>query len=123
MAGSDGYLLPVLVGCWDGFLLGVEMRAFMGTSGPWLAVGGEVMTEDFTVDGEIFVDHICNAEVINGVSHNANLIAAAPELLSALQAALEWIDAVPSDVVLPTMPGFDRDWVDQVIDKALGGSQ
>jgi hypothetical protein len=31
----------------------------------------------------------------------------------------EWIDAVPSDTVLPTMPGFDRDWADSVIDKAM----
>ena len=83
MAGGYRCQLSVLVGCGDGCLLGVEMKAFMGTPGPWLAVGGEVMTEDFTVDGEIFVDHICNAEVINGVSHNANLIAAAPELLDA----------------------------------------
>ncbi|BEM64202.1 hypothetical protein SME23J_32290 [Serratia marcescens] len=30
----------------------------------------------------------------------------------------EWIDAVPSEVAasLPTMPGVDRDWVDEVID-------
>lgn len=33
------------------------------------------------------------------------------ELLEALEAALEWIDAVPADTVLPAMPGFDRDWV------------
>jgi len=51
---------------------------------------------------------------------NAHLIAAAPELLEALQAALEWIDAVPSDTSLPAMPGFDREWVNQVISKATG---
>ncbi|MBD3704960.1 hypothetical protein IE992_29045 [Klebsiella pneumoniae] len=28
------------------------------------------------------------------------------QLLSALLAALEWIDAVPSDTVLPAMPGI-----------------
>ena len=28
----------------------------------------------------------------------------------------EWIDAVPADIVLPTMPGFDRDWADEIID-------
>lgn len=31
------------------------------------------------------------------------------DLVSALEAALAWIDAVPSDVPLPCMPGFDRD--------------
>jgi len=36
-------------------------------------------------------------------------------LLKALQDALEWIDAVPADVVLPAMPGFDRDYVDALV--------
>lgn len=40
------------------------------------------------------------------------------ELLFALKAALEWIDAVPSNTPLPTMPGFDRDHVDELIVKA-----
>ncbi|ELI9034677.1 hypothetical protein ACWQEN_003056 [Morganella morganii] len=32
----------------------------------------------------------------------------------------DYIDALPSDVVasLPAMPGFDRDWADEVIDAA-----
>lgn len=37
------------------------------------------------------------------------------ELRDALIAALEWIDAVPSDTELPAMPGFDRDYVDSLI--------
>ncbi|HAT1642364.1 TPA: hypothetical protein I8Y18_003526 [Raoultella ornithinolytica] len=40
------------------------------------------------------------------------------QLLSALIAALEWIDAVPSDTVLPAMPGFDRDEVNELIANA-----
>jgi len=40
------------------------------------------------------------------------------ELLKGLEAALEWIDAVPKSVVLPTMPGFDRDWVNDVVEEA-----
>lgn len=36
------------------------------------------------------------------------------QIIEALNAAMEWIDAVPSDTKLPTMPGFDRDWVDNV---------
>ena len=38
------------------------------------------------------------------------------ELLYFLQAALDWIDAVPEDTQLPAMPGFDRDVVDNLID-------
>lgn len=40
------------------------------------------------------------------------------ELLTALQDALMWIDAVPQETPLPTMPGFDRDEVDALIDEA-----
>ena len=36
-------------------------------------------------------------------------------LLESLQNALEWIDNVPSNTVLPVMPGFDRDDVDNLI--------
>ena len=36
-------------------------------------------------------------------------------LRKALAAALEWIDAVPKTIVLPSMPGFDRDWVDTTL--------
>lgn len=38
------------------------------------------------------------------------------ELVDALRAALEWIDAVPQETVLPIMPGFDRDWVDGLVE-------
>lgn len=58
------------------------------TQGPWVAKGGEVCTEDYEAEGQIMHDHICSCEVVNGESPNANLIAAAPELLEALQDAL-----------------------------------
>lgn len=38
-------------------------------------------------------------------------------LREALIAALEWIDSVPDDTVLPTMPGFDRDEVNYLIER------
>ena len=40
------------------------------------------------------------------------------ELLEVLEAALEWIDTVPSYLGLPTMPEFDRDWANDVIHTA-----
>lgn len=42
------------------------------------------------------------------------------QLLAALSDALEWIDAVPSDMPLPAMPGFDRDAVNELIAAAKG---
>ncbi len=41
------------------------------------------------------------------------------ELKECLEAALEYIDAIPDDVAsrFPFMPGFDRDWVDGVLDR------
>ena len=42
------------------------------------------------------------------------------KLREALTVALEWIDAVPQDTPLPSMPGFDRDWVDSLI-RSRGG--
>lgn len=44
------------------------------------------------------------------------------QLLAALSDALEWIDAVPSDMPLPTMPGFDRDAVNELIAAAKGAA-
>lgn len=37
------------------------------------------------------------------------------ELKTALRAALGYIDALPPDLELPAMPGFDRDWVDSLL--------
>lgn len=41
------------------------------------------------------------------------------DLLELVLAMMEYIDAIPKDAVLPAMPGFDRDWADDVIDRAL----
>lgn len=36
------------------------------------------------------------------------------------RAALAWIDAVPQETPLPAMPGFDRDWAEEVLANANG---
>ena len=36
------------------------------------------------------------------------------DLLEIVDAAFEWIDAIPQDADLPAMPGFDRDWAEEV---------
>ncbi|CAI1579725.1 Uncharacterised protein [Serratia proteamaculans] len=47
------------------------------------------------------------------------------EIVSVARAMRDYIDALPADVVaaLPTMPGFDRDWADEVIDVASREAQ
>ena len=45
------------------------------------------------------------------------------ELTEGAKAMREWIDAVPKNTSLPTMPGFDRDWVDMVIDDTCYSEQ
>lgn len=36
------------------------------------------------------------------------------EALEVIQALREYVQAIPSDVVLPTMPGVSADWMDEV---------
>lgn len=87
---------------------------FKGTPGPWVARGGEVTTADYARDGNVYTDHICNCEVINGSSPNARLIAAAPDLLDQLIRLRNKIaDYHPDD-------DDHLDVVDAVINKALG---
>lgn len=38
-------------------------------------------------------------------------------LREALSMALQWIDALPPDIQLPAMPGFDRDYVNDLLAK------
>ncbi len=93
------------------------MNEFKGTPGPWF----NNETAIHACEGRSYVaEEMSIHRAVDVQIANAQLIAAAPELLEALNMALEWIDAVPSDVVLPTMPGFDRDYVNNVILKALG---
>lgn len=100
---------------------------FIGTPGPWkwFTSNSHMRLSSLSTGRDGDVIHAYTAAdgvpVVNVKWQDAELIAAAPELLEALQAALSWIDAVPNDVTLPTMPGFDRDWVDGVISKAFGG--
>lgn len=40
------------------------------------------------------------------------------DIVQVAEAALEYIDALPEDLQLPVMPGFDRDWANDVIETA-----
>lgn len=108
------------------------MNKFKGTPGPWEIKPEEVDRPYIRIRGTRLGGRFKVANVLSpgydGVHHreadetraNARLIASAPELLEALQMALEWIDAVPSDTLLPAMPGFDRDEVNGIIAKVTG---
>jgi hypothetical protein len=53
----------------------------------------------------------------DGLEHLNALHKEASDLREVARAMREWIDAVPPDTVLPAMPGFDRDWADEIIDR------
>jgi hypothetical protein len=53
----------------------------------------------------------CDGEPYDQMHDAANHI---DHLTRALGWALEYIDAIPKDISLPTMPGFDRDYVNQL---------
>ena len=103
------------------------MTQFKGTPGPWRVSEkrGDLIDirHENNEPGAMSLNLaqvVARQSWLKEAEANARLIAAAPELLEALQMALEWIDAVPSDTLLPTMPGFDRDEVNSIIIKALG---
>ncbi|HEJ7052556.1 TPA: hypothetical protein SMF43_001501 [Serratia marcescens] len=116
-----GFMRPLLV--WRGYWIdeGYVMSGFKGTPGPWEGKEVSICSQDKAGLCLGFLSTGCEVRRAEGLA-NAHLICSAPQLLEALQAAMEWIDAVPQDIQLPTMPGFNRDWVDGIIAKALGRS-
>lgn len=63
------------------------------------------------------------AQLENAALEHAKVAGQRDALLSALTDALEWIDAVPSEMALPAMPGFDRDEVNNLISSIKGGAE
>ena len=56
----------------------------------WVNNRGEVNTADYLVDGGVYIDHICNCEIVGTESPRAEFIALAnPENILALVEALE----------------------------------
>lgn len=62
------------------------------------------------------------AQLENAAIEHAKVAGQRDELLKALTDALEWIDALPSEIALPAMPGFDRDDVNNLISSVKGGA-
>lgn len=97
------------------------------TPGPWYLEFDNCDEEGFLEEAE-FTGAIVGADgegILQVYSKaNAHLASAAPEMYEIITALLEYIDAIPPEVVasLPTMPGVSRDWIESVMAKARGES-
>lgn len=56
----------------------------------------------------------------NALSALAESDSSTAQIVQVAQAAIAYIDAIPKEVAraLPAMPGFDRDWAEEVIAEA-----
>ena len=95
------------------------------TPGPWHVAPrrNEYHSERVFAAGARYIACVGGSDdTVEDQKANAHLIAAAPELLEALEMALEWIDAVPSESAasFPVMPRFDRDWVNELVSNVKG---
>lgn len=111
------------------------MEGFKGTPGPWEIKPEEVDKPYIRVRGKMLGGRFKIANVVtpvhDGVHYkeadetraNANLIAAAPELLEALQKVKSVVDASEHWWMdSPDRGGIDMQAIDAVIAKALGNS-
>ena len=95
------------------------------TKGPWRVRDERIVGADGQTIRMSGVALPCGYVPKNDESFsNMNLAAAAPEMYEIITALLEYIDAIPPEVVasLPTMPGVSRDWIESVGAKARGES-
>lgn len=94
------------------------------TPGPWKVIWDGLLPMICFHDSEFGRDFSVTSVGLQEGRANAALMAIAPDLYEALMDALDWIDAIPNDMVslLPAMPGFDRDAVDRLCAKARGES-
>ena len=95
------------------------------TKGPWRVRDERIVGADGQTIRMSGVALPCGYVPRNDESFgNMNLAAAAPEMYEIITALLEYIDAIPPEVVasLPTMPGVSMDWIGSVGAKARGES-
>lgn len=72
---------------------------------------------DRDADGQTQMSAPLQSPEYDLLSANKRLEEENAALREALTMALQWIDALPPDIQLPTMPGFDRDSVDDLLAK------
>lgn len=67
------------------------MSGFKGTPGPWRAVDKRPYSDGFSIfSGNQYVAFVGDSDGVTDYLSNANLIAAAPELLEALQDVVDY---------------------------------
>lgn len=98
------------------------MGEFKGTLGPWTAVDKRPHSDGFSVfSNDQYIAFVGDSDGATNCKDNANLIAAAPELLEALQVLKR--ELVLSDVDLAYIESHFRPHIDRAraaIAKALG---
>ncbi|HCM5257324.1 TPA: ead/Ea22-like family protein [Klebsiella variicola subsp. variicola] len=74
----------------------------------WVNNHGEVNTADYDVDGGMYIDHICDCEIVGTESPRAEFIALAnPENILALVEALEKAQQVDEELCKLLPPGVE----------------
>ncbi|MEB6655051.1 ead/Ea22-like family protein [Klebsiella aerogenes] len=74
----------------------------------WVNNRGEVNTADYEVDGGVYIDHICNCEIVGTESPRAEFIAMAnPANILALVEALEKAQQVDEELCKLLPPGVE----------------
>ncbi|HBW1643278.1 TPA: ead/Ea22-like family protein [Klebsiella pneumoniae] len=74
----------------------------------WVNNRGEVNTSDYEVDGGVYIDHICNCEIVGTESPRAEFIALAnPANILALVEALEKAQQVDEELCKLLPPGAE----------------
>ena len=95
------------------------MKEFKGTSGPWSAKGCDTIF----APGDIEVAVALNYERIETLCSDVQIIAAAPELLTALQQLVEIYDCTDGRVWTTSSKRRVLDAAHAAIEKALGENQ
>jgi hypothetical protein len=83
---------------------------------PVTMMNGVVILKAKPVGGDDYISY--NFEYSeNSEDYDTNTKVLLQDMLELMYYAFEWIDAVPEETPLPAMPGFDRDWADDLMAK------
>lgn len=98
------------------------MKEFKGTPGPWTIQGASDDYEEFKIEAKDWGIILKCEDISNESRENARLVAAAPELLAALEDVLDQINNAPQEWFAEECEGFDFSRAYNAIAGALGES-